>query len=159
MTNAKKAVGILALALILAAIAAWVVAITQPDIYHTKERRVAKDAMITAIKGDLAAGKSPSRPADSEWMNSQVIFCEDGSWLAYRSQCHKQDPKVYDIFIAKASDGKWYYSTYHFCIDAIVLQGFGQSPSLEAFKKNFLLMEFDGSSDLALNQTWPPPKP
>jgi hypothetical protein len=141
--------------LTLTGVAVGISVLTRPDIYHTKERRQAKSAMISAIATDLESGKTPPKPADDEWMNDRVIFCEDGSWLSYRSRCHKQDPKIYDIFIAKASDEKWYYSTYHFCIGAMVLAEFGQPPSLRAFKAKYALQEFDGKSDAALKPTWP----
>lgn len=127
----------------------------RPDIYHTKERRAAKEEMIRSITGDLSRTISPVRPAGGEWMDAKVIFNEDGSWLAYRSRCHKQDPRVYDLFIAKASDGRWYHSTYHFCINAMVLGENGQPSSLEDFRKDYSLVEFDGKSDEALEPTWP----
>jgi hypothetical protein len=127
----------------------------RPDIYHTRERRAAKEEMIRSINSDLSRTSAPVRPADGEWMDAKGIFNEDGSWLAYRSRCHKQDPKVYDLFIAKASDGRWYYSTYHFCIDAIVLDMNGRPSSLEDFRKDYSLVEFDGRSDEALKPTWP----
>jgi hypothetical protein len=127
----------------------------RPDIYHTRERRAAKEEMIRSINSDLSRRNSPIRPAGDEWMDAKAIFNEDGSWLAYRSRCHKQDPKVYDLFIAKASDGRWYYSTYHFCIDAIVLDMNGRPSSLEDFRKDYSLVEFDGRSDEALKPTWP----
>ncbi|MCW1914355.1 hypothetical protein OJ996_12265 [Luteolibacter sp. GHJ8] len=125
------------------------------DVYHTRERRAAKDAMIQSIRADLAAAPTPAQPGDGEWYDGEAIFNEDGSWLAYRSRCHKQDPKVYDLFIAKGSDGKWYYSSYHFCIDAMVLGSNDQAASLDEFKRSYSLMEFDGESDDALAKTWP----
>ncbi len=132
--------------------------VSRPDIYHTKERRAAKKEMVRLITDDLSRTNSPGRPAEDEWMDGKVIFNEDGSWLAYRSRCHKQDPKVYDLFISKASDGRWYYSTYHFCIDAIVLGENGQPASLADFKEDYFLAEFDGKSDEALKPTWPAEK-
>lgn len=144
-----------ALLLLLSLAAAGALILLRPDVYHTKERRQTKDAMIEAISTDLASHTPPDRPSDDEWKNERAIFCEDGSWLSYRAQCHKQDPKVYDLFIAKASDGKWYYSTYHFCIDALVLDQSEQPSSLEDFKARYSLAEFDGRSDAALGKTWP----
>ena len=85
-----------------------------------------------------------------------IILCLDGSWLCYRAQCHKQDSKVWDIFVAKASDGRWYYSDYHFCVGMMVLSSWGQPTSLEQFKRRYALEEFDGVSDLALEPTKKP---
>jgi hypothetical protein len=110
--------------------------------------------MITDITADLAVRNPPSEPGD--WMNEKVIFCEDGAWLAYRSHTHKENTGIYDIFIAKASDGRWYYSTFHFCVDACVLATDSQPASLAQFRQKYSLAEFDGKSDLALERTWPP---
>ncbi|WP_035607145.1 hypothetical protein [Haloferula sp. BvORR071] len=146
---------VLSLGALLAAAAAGYIALRHQDVYHKKERREAKTEIISAVTADLGAKNPPPEPADDDWMNDKVIFCADGSWLAYRSRCHKQDPKVWDIFIAKASDGKWYYSTYHFCVGALVLAMDGQPESLAQFKEKYFLAEFDGQSDLALEKTWP----
>ena len=139
------------------------------DVHRSPERRKWKDNATAAIKSDLKEpdylkkrfGYVPGPRGDfdtsePEWMTEDTVVCRDGSWLAYRSQCHKQDPKVHDIFVARASDGKWYYSDYHFCIGAFVLRSNGQPESLEQFKTDYYLTEFDGSSDAALNPTWDP---
>jgi hypothetical protein len=132
--------------------AAWV-SLRKPDPHHSAERRAWKDRAVTEIKRE-AAVPPDAGTRDGEWLTAERIACADGSWLAYRSQCHKQDPKVHDIFIAKASDGRWYYSDYHFCIGALVLESNGQPESLEKFKSAYFLAEFDGSSDAALSPTW-----
>jgi len=135
------------------------------DEHHASERRQWKNAAIIAITNDLKDpdhlkkrfGEIPN-PRDewdkSEWMTSDTIVCKNGAWLAYRSQTHKVDPKVYDIFVARASDGNWYYSDYHFCIGAMVLMSNGQPESLDQMKKHYFLVQFDGSSDDALRPTW-----
>lgn len=48
------------------------------------------------------------------------------------------------------------YSTYHFCIDMIVLRGDEQSEDLAGFAKTYHLRSFDGHSDECLQKTWPP---
>ena len=83
------------------------------------------------------------------------MLVKNGDWIIYASRCHKQDPRVYDIFIGRASDGKWYYSSYHFCIGMFVLAFDGQPCDLPAFIKQYHLREFDGESDDALQKTWP----
>ncbi|QJE95472.1 hypothetical protein [Luteolibacter luteus] len=153
--QARRSIRYSAIILLLGLAAGGAYILSRPDIYHTKERREAKDSMIQAVSEDLALQTPPARPTGEGWMNEKVIFCGDGSWLSYRSQCHKQDPKVHDLFITKASDGKWYYSTYHFCIGALVLEGDGQPGSLDEFRGKYALAEFDGESDAALGKTWP----
>lgn len=120
---------------------------------HFPERRAWKDAAVVAIDGESSP---PAKPEDGDWMNDRVILCADGGWLIYRSQCHKQDPRIHDIFIARASDGRWYYSTFHFCIGAITLRADDQPASLQGFIAKYSLVEFDSRSDEALRRTWPP---
>ena len=137
-----------------------------PGVHHFPERRLWKDAAILAINQDLKDpdhlekrfGEIP-RPlgdfdtSEPEWLTADTIVCRDASWLAYRGQCHKEDPKFHDIFIARASDGNWYYSDYHFCKEMMVLAMHGQPESLQQFKAKYFLARFDGASDEALNPT------
>lgn len=142
------------------------VIVKRSDEFHTAERRQWKNDVIAAITKDLknadylkeSLGDVPTPMGefdDSEhWLTADTIVCRDASWLAYRAQTHKNDPKIHDIFIAKASDGKWYYSDFHFCKQMMVLGSDGQPVTLDQFKKDYYLVEFDGSSDDALDPTW-----
>jgi len=159
------AAGVIAVAMAIAVIAQ----IKRTDVYHTTVRRSWKNEAIRAIKQDLADSDYLKRrfretphplneleEADlNEWLTGDTIVCRDASWLAYRAACSKKGP-VYDIFIARASDGKWYYTTYHFCIDACALEGDPQPKSVQQFKERYCLREFDGVSDTSLDATWPP---
>ncbi|MEM9478605.1 MAG: hypothetical protein AAGA58_02975 [Verrucomicrobiota bacterium] len=72
------------------------------------------------------------------WMSTQWITCKDGSWLAYRNECTKEGRWwLGDLFIARDSEGIWYQSDYHFCVDAFVLRMRGQPESLGEFIKNY----------------------
>ncbi len=141
-------------------------ALKRADEHHTAERRLWKNDAIVAITKDLQDGDhlikrfgevpKPMGEFDTsepQWLTPDTIVCRDATWLAYRALTHKVDPKVYDIFIAKASDGKWYFSDYHFCKEMMVLASNGQPASLDQFKKGYRLVQFDGSSDDALNST------
>ena len=56
----------------------------------------------------------------------------------------------------RGSDGKWYYSTYHFCVEMIVLRDMLDQPeNLAKFRNECALREFDGHSDACLETTWP----
>ena len=146
---------------------AFFYAVKRSDVHHTAERQSWKNEAITAITndlkdpehlkmrfGDIPKPRGEFDTSEPEWLTSDTIVCGDASWLAYRGQCHKQDPKVHDIFIAKASDGNWYYSDYHFCKEMFMLASNGQPGSLEEFKKEYFLVQFDGVSDDALQPTW-----
>ncbi|MBK1828207.1 hypothetical protein [Haloferula rosea] len=145
---------------------AVVVATRRDGIHRTKERRAWKDSAIEQIRKDL---ENPDFPierfgrvpqslgefamSDPNWLTSDTMVFRDGAWLVYRAQTHKVDPKVHDIFIAKASDGHWYFSDYHFCVGMMVLSSEEQPESLEAFREACCLARFDGTSDDALNST------
>lgn len=59
-----------------------------------------------------------------------------------------------DIFIGHGSDGKWYYSTFHFCVEKCVLQMEPQPDSLAQLVNGYWLVPFDGKSDDCLKITW-----
>jgi hypothetical protein len=138
------------------------------DLHHTAYRRDWKNNAIREIRSDIANpkhfierfGAEPAARGDfdtsgeEQWLRKDTIICADGSWLIYRNRCHKEDAKVHDIFIAYASDKKWYYSDFHFCIGAMVVGMRGQSATLEDFRRDFFLVSFDGESDDALDPTW-----
>ncbi len=141
-------------------------ALKNADVHHYPERRAWKDRAIREINNDLEdaeiyrvlAGELPRSQGerlstDGNWLTRRAIAFRDDSWMVYRQQCHKADPKIYDIFIGRGSDGKWYYSDAHFCINAYVLNSRGQPKSIGEFKQSFHLVEFDGRSDAALEST------
>ena len=137
--------------------------------YTNKHRRRWKDeaiAEVDRLAGDadwLASetAKLKSDPPEDDgsgqgWLSDHLILMKNGDWVVYASQCHKQDWRVYDIFVGRACDGKWYYSSYHFCIEMINLTVNGQPSALPAFVEQYYLSQFDGKSDEALQKTWPP---
>lgn len=144
---------VIALGIIILAATALLINFVKSRPHYTSERREWKNVAIEAIKSDLNKSNN-SISANEDWKTATRIVCEDSSWLAYRAQCYKVDPKVHDIFIAKASNGKWYYSDFHFCVDMIVLED--QPHSLDDFIYQYFLVEFDGSSDKALDPSWIP---
>ncbi len=114
-----------------------------------------------SLSNELARVRAISR-ANSEhgWVGTNLLLMANGEWLAYRNRCWKEPGNLHDIFLARGSDGKWYYSTFHFCVGMIVLRGgfedAGSHESLADFTRTFALREFDGVSDECLNETWPP---
>jgi len=133
-----------------------------PDRYHTAARIQWKDTALAELRAEVA-----NEPAlktlrekklydDNLWVDDTLIHFRNGEWMLYRSQCHKEDWRVHDIFLGRGSDGVWYYSTFHFCRGMSVLQMMGPAESLEDFKAKCCLASFDGSSEACLNSTWPP---
>jgi hypothetical protein len=90
------------------------------------------------------------------WLSEHLILMQSGEWLVYKSHCNKAPPhNVMDIFLAKGSEGKWYYSTCHFCVGMVGLRMTQdhQPLDLATFAKVYRLREFDGKSDACLGKT------
>ncbi|MGO8839262.1 MAG: hypothetical protein ACLQAH_12650 [Limisphaerales bacterium] len=91
-----------------------------------------------------------------QWLTDRMILMASGEWLVYKSHCSEAPPhQVLDIFLAKGSNGKWYYSTCHFCVGMCALVMMQDMPSydLATFARQYHLKEFDGVSDECLQQT------
>jgi len=114
---------------------------------------VAKET--TAVKAKLGAQGED----DGGWFSSTLLLMKNGDWIAYASRCGKEDWRIRDIFIGRASDGKWYYSTFHFCRGMLTLRVEDRPESLAKFITAYSLREFDGLSDECLKKTWPNPTP
>lgn len=89
------------------------------------------------------------------WISDRLLLMQDGDWLAYANICQKQDGRIRDLFLARGSNGSWYYSTYHFCKGMIVLRMDGQPKDLPTFIERYYLRPFDGHSEECLQTTWP----
>ena len=109
-----------------------------------------------ALLGSAEATGS-QRIIAERWLTDRMVLMASGEWLVYKSHCSKRPPHhIRDIFIAKGSDGKWYYTTCHFCVGMIaltMLQHDEQPSDLAFFVQRYHLKEFDGTSDECLKQT------
>ena len=128
-----------------------------------KEKAIAEissqltDAMWPSNEVARLSHRGTSDPSDSDrWLSEGLILMRNGDWLTYRSVCRKEKRRIADLFIARGSDGRWYYSTFHFCIGMLDLRMEDQSEDLPAFVKAYYLRPFDGHSDECLQKTWPP---
>ncbi len=138
------------------------------DPLHTDARRAWKQKSLAEISARLAqpdwatnqitslkAIKSGDPDNWENWLSKELILLKSGEWLTFKNVCRKEKEHIHDCFLAQASDGHWYYSTYHFCVDMVSLKIEFQPENLASFKTNFCLRPFDGKSDLCLEQTWP----
>ena len=119
-----------------------------------KEKSIAEIASLVAnpawVSDQIAAMRKHAGSGEDDsdgWLSDRLILMRNGDWLAYASICQKQDPRIRDLFLARGSDGRWYYSTYHFCIGMVVLKVEEQPEDLPAFAKAHYLQPFDGHSD------------
>ena len=135
------------------------------DPLHSKARRTWKAAAIAEISRKVSEAiwleseinriKEQLEADPEAWFSENLVLSTNGEWIVCASRCAKEKPGIYDIFIGQASNGKWYYSTYHFCIGKLVLKMEEQPGSLGEFAQSYFLHEFDGQSDDCLNETWP----
>ena len=99
---------------------------------HTKARKQWKASAISEIdrkvhdthwiETELLELKKRAATNTEGWFSENMVVATNGDWIVCESKCSKEDQRIHDIFIGRASDGKWYYSTYHFCIGKLVLR-------------------------------------
>ena len=142
------------------------------DLPHSKWRREWKDAAIGTVEKQtldrgwvekeittVKAKLKPQGEDDGGWFSESLLLMKNGDWIAYSSRCRKEDWRIPDIFLGRASDGKWFYSTFHFCRGMLTLRVEDRPESLAKFISAYSLREFDGRSDECLKKTWPTAEP
>src|SRR2546421_512471 len=93
-----------------------------------------------------------------------LVLVAAGAWLALRARNTFNPlyaaPQIQDLFIGQGSDGRWYYSTFHFCVQKVTLFNEGTQPdSLLQFADGYSLRPFDTHSNDCLQSTWTPGLP
>jgi len=116
-------------------------------------------AQWTSEPAWLSRERARLNPPSGErsWMSKHLILFQNGDWVAYSSICHKEDSRYNDFWVGRASDGKWYYTTFHFCVGMMVLWSFDQPKDLPSFLSEYSVREFNGDPHEKLAQTWPDP--
>lgn len=84
-------------------------------------------------------------PGHDIFIADHIVLMNNGDWIAYCQGCTKVDPTVGDVFIGRGSDGKWYYTECHFCIDMLVAYWYAPYADLKAFvgQQTFNFTVFD----------------
>ena len=90
------------------------------------------------------------------WLSDHLILMKNGEWLCFASTCAKEESAIHDLFVARDSNGNWYYSTFHFCVRMLSLMAADQPESIAEFLQAYSVHAFDGRSDECLKSTWPP---
>ena len=111
-------------------------------------------AEIERIRGQTSYSEylGTDEPA---WMSRDMMLLSDGSWLVHANICSKEDPKVRDLYLARGSDGRWYFSTMHFCVGMLVAHAQGQPSSIQDFMDAYYVRTFDGTPNNCLEKTLP----
>lgn len=89
------------------------------------------------------------------WIHDNVLVITNGEYIVYASKHGANSGFVDHLFLGHCSDGRWIYSTYHFCNS--MAGAFADSPgSIAEFSEIYSAREFDGVSDECLKHTCPP---
>ncbi len=118
--------------------------------------QLASTSMTNAeILTEIDQIKHPTPNLDFGWAHEHVILMTNGEFLVYSFYHGFNTGFIDHLFLAHGSDGRWYYSTYHFCTRMIEVVGEDQPGSIAEFAKRYSVREFDGKSDVCLQHTWP----
>ena len=90
-----------------------------------------------------------------DWAHYHVLLMTNNEVLVYAFRHGYNNGFVDHLFLAHGSDGRWYYSTYHFCNSMAAVRGEDPPGSIAEFAKRYAVREFDGKSDICLQHTWP----
>lgn len=94
-------------------------------------------------------------PAGSEWVGDSALYMTNGEVIVYRSR-HGKSLVVNHLFLGRSSDGRWLYSSYHFCNGMAMVRGEDPPPSVDDFCRRYAVQEFAPESDTWSQHTWPP---
>ncbi|HEY8748399.1 MAG TPA: hypothetical protein VIM11_10515 [Tepidisphaeraceae bacterium] len=117
------------------------------------------DRSWLAKQTSAVATQLNAKPAEQgTWLTDQFTVMRDGQYIIFKNECVHRHQLLGDIFIAKASNGRWYYSSFHFCCEMVVPRMERQPADLETFIDEYFLKEFDGNTDSRepIKPTWTP---
>jgi hypothetical protein len=162
----RPALIVIALLLVIVAVGAFIVELNDPlrsaarkawaaKAIHAVERR-ANDASWLGNESARLQAAAATRLSDGAWAGPEMLIAANGDWMVCQSVCAKDEaPAVRkDLFVGRGSDGKWYYSTFHFCKNKMVLSIESQPPDLAHLVRGYWLQPFDGSPANCLAETW-----
>jgi len=104
------------------------------------------------IHRDLDELKAES---DRRWAHEHVLLMTNGAYILYAFRHGANSGFVDHLFLGHCSDGRWVYSTYHFCNSMVGVMSDDPPGSLTEFCRTYSAREFDGKSDECLRHTWP----
>jgi len=90
-----------------------------------------------------------------EWTGDRILLMTNDEYLVYASRHGFNNGFVDHLFLAHGSDGGWYYSTYHFCNSMTGVISDDPPGSIAEFVSRYAARNFDGTSDVCLQHTWP----
>ena len=125
-----------------------------------KERELPQLASLSITNADIRQQieqlKSTALSStNSRWAYDRFLLMTNGEFIVYASRHGANSGFVDHLFLGHASDGRWLYSTYHFCNSMCAVLGEPPPGSISEFAQRFSARAFDGRSDDCLQHTWP----
>jgi len=133
---------------------------------HQRARADWKTATMSRLSALSLTGEEVRRELDSmksnrgvgehqEWTGDHMVLMTNDEFLVYELRHGLNSGFVDHLFLARGSDGRWYYSTYHFCNSMVGVRADEPPGSIAEFASRYAAREFDGKSDVCLQRTWP----
>jgi len=114
-------------------------------------------ATLSATNENIARELADLRanPNGFDWTGDDVLLMTNGEYIIFAFRHGANNGFVDHLFLGHGSNGKWLYSTYHFCNMMAAVRMDNPPGSIADFEKRYAVREFDGKSDECLRHTWP----
>lgn len=113
---------------------------------------ITKDSIAMELR-ELRANVEQEEPP--KWIGRNIVLMTNDQFLVYAYRHGANDRWPHHLLLARGSDGRWFYSSYHFCNELNMIRGDPQSGSIDEFVSRYPIAQFDGRSDECLKPTWP----
>lgn len=155
-----QAAGWVIVALILLASSAWWIArrLSESERTAWKDTALPRLASLSLTNQEIRTElEEMSRRVRMEegsiWAGERVLRMSNGEFIVYEYRHGRNDFFPPHLFLGRCSDGRWLYSSYHFC-NSMNMVTFDPMPnSIADFSKKYSAREFDGKSDVCLKLT------
>ena len=94
-----------------------------------------------------------TKDTDLGWAHEHVLLMTNGESIIYD---YRHGANIYfppHLFLGHCSDGRWLYSSYHFCNSMNMVRWDDPPGSIAEFAERYSAREFDGRSDECLKMT------
>jgi hypothetical protein len=160
--NRKVVIWLTIPVLVVILIASWRAVVKHK--YENARRAWKSEALVQIAKTSMTGEevlteidqiKHPTPNLNFGWTNEHVLLMTNGEFLVFAFYHGFNNGFIDHLFLAHGSDGRWYYSTYHFCNRMAAIIGDEPPGSIAEFARRYSVQEFDGKSDVCLQHTWP----
>ena len=106
------------------------------------ERLAALTITNETVRQELEALKAgPTSNMHLGWTHDNVLLMTNGEYIVYAYRHGRNSGFVDHLFLGRGSDGRWLYSTFHFCWSGLFRMRRDQSMNLPTHIQHARLME------------------